>query len=551
MKKLSLVVVLLVTSLSIFAQNKWYAPSWFYGQMKYKVAPHPGWVIKCVDTTGTLAWDTLGSGDSTTVVWVRTADSTYPVNYATQKVGIGTNSPKATLDINGDIHSNWTSGGKNYGIYTTDDYLGLGIPMFGFGRGETDSIALFFTDQGATGSHWFLGKVEPRGDGDLFAGADRSVQVGGTNSNIFLDNNHYTDAGYPNYSLDDLSDSSTYRYNILGYQTDYGNNILSGGMENHSNTLWGGKSTMIDNVQQGIGTDLVYPGIQFNYLWDNSHIDSNTLIGNAVIWDMLKHSENSYVRHNYIQCDSTSIAQLDNIAGNNFEFIMYDSIITNNNPIPGRTSGIKSIVLLGRDSIINSTINGMYNLEYILMSHSTIDGLKYYNGTQQFQDNTLLSSSLYNIKGTVKNSFFHNVRKDFASDTSSWSNIVLFQDYIGINTNGVKPTAALQVNGSFKYTDGNQAANKVLLSDASGNATWQRTDTIISPTITGDGSTTAFTIAHGLGVAPKFVSLTAKNANAASGGVPYLTYDATNIVINFTTAPSSGSAAVDLFIKLK
>jgi hypothetical protein len=35
------------------------------------------------------------------------------------------------------------------------------------------------------------------------------------------------------------------------------------------------------------------------------------------------------------------------------------------------------------------------------------------------------------------------------------------------------PSATLDVLGTFQYTDGNQAAGKVLTSDASGNATWQ------------------------------------------------------------------------------
>jgi len=42
---------------------------------------------------------------------------------------------------------------------------------------------------------------------------------------------------------------------------------------------------------------------------------------------------------------------------------------------------------------------------------------------------------------------------------------------IGIGTNN--PTAKLQVNGSIRFVDGNQAAGRVLTSDGNGNATWQ------------------------------------------------------------------------------
>jgi trimeric autotransporter adhesin len=42
---------------------------------------------------------------------------------------------------------------------------------------------------------------------------------------------------------------------------------------------------------------------------------------------------------------------------------------------------------------------------------------------------------------------------------------------VGINTN--TPTANMQVNGTLRYVDGNQAAGKVLTTDANGNASWQ------------------------------------------------------------------------------
>jgi len=42
---------------------------------------------------------------------------------------------------------------------------------------------------------------------------------------------------------------------------------------------------------------------------------------------------------------------------------------------------------------------------------------------------------------------------------------------VGIGTNA--PSAKLHVNGTLRYVDGNQAAGRVLTSDANGNATWQ------------------------------------------------------------------------------
>lgn len=44
---------------------------------------------------------------------------------------------------------------------------------------------------------------------------------------------------------------------------------------------------------------------------------------------------------------------------------------------------------------------------------------------------------------------------------------------IGIGSGVTVPTSTLTLSGTFRYTDGNQGLNKVLRSDASGNATWQ------------------------------------------------------------------------------
>jgi microcystin-dependent protein len=51
---------------------------------------------------------------------------------------------------------------------------------------------------------------------------------------------------------------------------------------------------------------------------------------------------------------------------------------------------------------------------------------------------------------------------------------------VGIGTTGL-PTAKLEVNNSFKYTDGNEAVGKVLTSDATGNASWQTST--VTPTL--------------------------------------------------------------------
>jgi hypothetical protein len=58
--------------------------------------------------------------------------------------------------------------------------------------------------------------------------------------------------------------------------------------------------------------------------------------------------------------------------------------------------------------------------------------------------------------------------KDYVFGKSSTN----YSGNVGIGTTGT-PSAKLEVNGSFKLTNGSQAAGKVLTSDASGNASWQ------------------------------------------------------------------------------
>jgi len=60
----------------------------------------------------------------------------------------------------------------------------------------------------------------------------------------------------------------------------------------------------------------------------------------------------------------------------------------------------------------------------------------------------------------------------------------------------------------------------------------------------GDGTTTTFTIAHGLAGTPKTAIVTAGSSDAK--GDFYVTYDATNIMVTYATAPPSGTDNVVL-----
>lgn len=110
-------------------------------------------------------------------------------------------------------------------------------------------------------------------------------------------------------------------------------------------------------------------------------------------------------------------------------------------------------------------------------------------------------------------------------------------------TNAVGPTASGKVVGAIK--DARQAnVSKVtatLLPEV-----LPSTHTLIGGTaaFNGTGAQTTFTIPHGLGVAPARKSVEAESATAAAPF--YVTVDATNLTVTFTTAPATGTGNVVL-----
>jgi hypothetical protein len=95
------------------------------------------------------------------------------------------------------------------------------------------------------------------------------------------------------------------------------------------------------------------------------------------------------------------------------------------------------------------------------------------NGLMVFQEND--NAGLY--------IFFNNKwnKLDTAMWNSSNGNLNFTSGNVGIGT--ASPAAKLDINGTLKYTDGNQAANKILTSDANGNASWQASSFFFKKTI--------------------------------------------------------------------
>jgi len=96
-------------------------------------------------------------------------------------------------------------------------------------------------------------------------------------------------------------------------------------------------------------------------------------------------------------------------------------------------------------------------------------------------------------------------------------------------------TGSLPAGSTSLYLRGNyiQNGSASVLSDKTGRATFS-----------GTGAQTAFTIPHGLASAPSSQRVVA--GSAAAAGLFYVTADATNLTVTFTTAPATGTNNVVL-----
>ena len=61
-------------------------------------------------------------------------------------------------------------------------------------------------------------------------------------------------------------------------------------------------------------------------------------------------------------------------------------------------------------------------------------------------------------------------------------------------------------------------------------------------TLTGDGSTTSFTIAHNMSTTPTTLNAYPQNAAAVAQTAPTLSADGTNITLTFASAPANGAS---------
>jgi len=103
------------------------------------------------------------------------------------------------------------------------------------------------------------------------------------------------------------------------------------------------------------------------------------------------------------------------------------------------------------------------------------NGVALGNGAQATQENSIAIGNNSQTSGVNSIAIGNNIQAPnqgtliLGNNDTNASNINATK--VGIGTNN--PTAKLQVNGSIRYIDGNQAAGRVLTSDGNGNATWQ------------------------------------------------------------------------------
>jgi hypothetical protein len=401
-----------------------------------------------------------------------------------------------------------------YGVQTTNDIAGAGANGF-FAGNETAQAGFYEFDGtpfGAPGPFILAGTpggshltiqdslIQVQSAGNIALNGQQSVSLN-TNGNSVMVNSQQISANAPFVTAfnptilpDSIADSSTVNSNIITGGATYGNNTLSGGMMVSENYISDGGSSCVGNTLVGHGLiDGWKSGIASNYLHVASHLDSNYLEGAVLMQDLGKHSHSSNFSHNYLK-SLTTPAQIFGISGESVENVTWDSISGGN--------GIFNLTLMSFDSVAYNVLSGANtNINNLVMQNSDLNYCHFLSPNKGIGFSQFFNSRIINDTVSILNCLFHNITKDFGSETQLWTNVVLLNDYVGIGITS-KPTASFQIGDSFqhqtfRYVDGNEGSGKVLTSDASGNASWR------AVSITGlADSTSYFTPGATVAIAP-------------------------------------------------
>lgn len=163
------------------------------------------------------------------------------------------------------------------------------------------------------------------------------------------------------------------------------------------------------------------------------------------------------------------------------------------------------------------------------------------------QENNITRSTLglSTVDGNLTQLIRYNSSGTFLSNYPQWDNTTgYYYPVAGIflASGSGTPEGSVTANPGSEYTDYSSGV-KYLKKTGTSNTGWFALPILISKhaTASGTGSLTTITIPHGLsGISSSStVYVTAKNS--ASANFSYVTVDATNVNINYTTAPASGT----------
>jgi len=211
--------------------------------------------------------------------------------------------------------------------------------------------------------------------------------------------------------------------------------------------------------------------------------------------------------------------------------------------------------------ISNATINNSYLTGVLARDcdRVVVDGIEIKN-TNTAGDTTIFDKGGVYVRDCLR-AHLGNITVEDTQGTATTPYGVYIHDYAGVGTKATLKDSSLLgtftdydiwLNGPTKVTIKDvETATGTLNIAGVGETVFENiegypTENSGTATFSGDGTTTAFTIAHGLAETPTYYSVEEASADAGAAEIDYITVDATNITVNFKAAPASGTGNVVL-----
>jgi len=236
----------------------------------------------------------------------------------------------------------------------------------------------------------------------------------------------------------------------------------------------------------GIGVASDYNIISDNIIYD--------VANNGILVEAFGYAHYYIISNNEVlYCDGAGV-RLDGIA----QFLITDNILYHN----------KNGIQISKIEWASSTVYSQQGL--------ITDNLIYYSNTHGIRIPYSSSKQIYIEHNWIKLSQHYGIYTNTDDDVYIVGNIFVLNTDGAISTGtGINPV----IEDNIGYTTENSG----------------------SAEITGDGSTTSFTISHGLSTTPSIVLITPTNQSMASATWWVSAKSSTTFTITFTTAPSSGT----------